>query len=202
MADRKIARPVKAALVEGKWFIVDADDRKLDFHRYGSEAAARANAKRINDSWERAKEERKRMAEATDGEEWAGARARAEWFEHVAEAHSRMVLSTEFDPRRHPRDRLGKFVEVLGLLKTAPKGSELSLRYGVTIKRAPLGGYAVQRRGYTVGYARRPKKVLDLARFSAEQYLKELDDREGKKYRGRALDLAAFKREVEALGAF
>jgi hypothetical protein len=40
-----------------------------------------------------------------------------------------------FDPRLHPRNRLGQFTDVLGILQKAPRGSEVSLPHGVSVRR-------------------------------------------------------------------
>jgi hypothetical protein len=111
----------------GKWVVVDAKGKR----RGGpfEEGRARAEAKRINDAWARARSESKAkggLAEA-ELEEFAG---------QVLLGRDRHV---RFDPHLHPRNRLGEFRDVLGQLLKSPAGSTAKLPSGVTVKRTAAG---------------------------------------------------------------
>lgn len=111
-----------------------------------------------------------------------------------------------FDPRKHPRDRLGKFREVLGMLDKAPRGSEILLPGGYSITRG-FRRYKVKRGSQVIGSGQGPDNVLrayEQAQARARQ-VDEFDqdaERRPRTRQGRPLTDYEVSRRIEGMGAF
>lgn len=119
--------PVKAVERDGKWILVDNKGRKLpDSDEYSSPEKAKVEAKHVNATWRRAKKERDaREAAARAGDARAFVTHRA--CELALEERIFGRGGVVWDPHEHPRNRLGKFRDVLqkldvGGVATTPSG--------------------------------------------------------------------------------
>lgn len=121
--------PVKAVERHGKWILVDRAGRKLpDSEQYLSEERAKTEARHLNATWKRAREERDARESASAAGDTAGFvahRARELALLEVLSFHRNRGIV--WDPTEHPRNRMGEFRRVLkkldvGGLATTPSG--------------------------------------------------------------------------------
>jgi hypothetical protein len=106
MPDPTDPTPVRAQRRGNLWVLVDSSGKKIaGGGAYTDEGKARAEAARINSSWKKAKGER-------------GAKG-------MQEAFGRGRRTIDFDPAEHPRNRIGRFIEVLSKL---PQGKTVKIK--------------------------------------------------------------------------
>ena len=134
------------------------------------------------DKLREAVEARKAAAAAGDSLAFTSAHAREqELRERLALQERIHPTGYSFDPRLHPRDRLGQFVNVLAALRKKPRGSDVKLPGGITVERKP-GRYEVSVGGTRVGRHRTPEtaagRALDVFDRTQAQHPVILLDRE------------------------
>jgi hypothetical protein len=102
-----------------------------------SRAKAEASARMRNKAYA-AKKKMQEAREHGDSRAFLEARALARHYDELAEA--RHATTFAWDPRLHPRNRLGEFVDVLNALKKAPRGSDVSVAGHDTVVKRSLTG--------------------------------------------------------------
>lgn len=135
MPDPRVAVPVKAQQRGGRFVLVDANGKRLDGQgSFPDRARAQKAAAVINVAWSEVKKERKAKGAPAITEGIIAGRVGR---------HARVIYWQE---SLHPRDRLGKFVNVLDALKKMPLGSSVRLPGGeyVTWK---YGKYRLHEKG-------------------------------------------------------
>jgi hypothetical protein len=109
-----------------------------------------------------------------------------------------------WDPRLHPRDRLGQFRDVLKMLDTAPKGSTASLPGGYEITKG-FRRYKIRHRGGVVGSGATAENVLRAYEqaMARQRHVEEFDRRKaGITGPKRRLTPYEVERGTQELGAF
>lgn len=140
MPDPKVSLPAKVVQRGDKWAVVDADGKQLPgAGDFASKESAHAACDAINEAWHKAKTER-RSKGAPEITREARVLARTlsitlQLEEFALPQISAGRMHAKFDPRAHPRDRLGKFAEVLGRLSRAKVGSTVELPHGVVVRK-------------------------------------------------------------------
>jgi hypothetical protein len=154
MPDPKVALPVRAVQRGSKWLVVDAKGSKVDGGGpFVSQDVAQRVANSVNTAWSAAKSERRGKGAP----------------EITQEAFFGQDVHIPFDPKLHPRDRLGEFARVLARVHAGGHGSS-SLIAGSSVRVTNhLGRMRVQHPGGSV-HVKTPHGAAAVALFYHDEH--------------------------------